>query len=293
MVSCLLALIVLPVEQAQSQTTVEQVIPFELTSQNNIAVKVVLNERDQAVFMFHTAVSSVSMTQKATRRTTSVQFDQKAAVTSWGGQGQPVRYSSRNQLRIRGLAWDDIGITEDQLSGRFTDGKFGPNLFQGKVIEIDFDRRRLLIHAKLPATEGYERFKVAKRNGSMFLTGSVVVDGETIAHEYMVHSGYGSAILFDDQFAAEHQLTERLKVVGSRELRDSMGNVLKTSNVVVPRLRFGDTVLTDVAGEVFSGAIGRQKISVIGGAVLKRFDLLIDQGANELWMKRNGDTGAG
>lgn len=261
----------------QSAGTVEHSIPFELTNRNNIAVRVLLNERDQATFMFHTAVDSVSMIQKATRRTRSVKFDKAAAVTSWGGQSQPVRYSASNRLRIGRMTWDDVGITEGRFSGHFTDGKFGPSLFGDRVLEINFDRSRLVVHNQMPTLPAdFRRLRVEVENGMMFVNATIDVGDEKIEHRFLIHSGYSDAILFDDEFSAKHKLTDRLKVLGSRELKDSMGNVMKTSKVAVPGFRLAGTELTEVPGEVFSGAIGRQKISLIGTAVLKRFNIVLD-----------------
>jgi len=41
------------------------------------------------------------------------------------------------------------------------DGRFGWNLFEGKQVEIDYDRNLLIIHSALPkALKGYVRSKL-------------------------------------------------------------------------------------------------------------------------------------
>ena len=284
---CEILLLAIATQQAAVESqTLEQIIPFELTDQNNIAVKALFNQRDQAVLMFHTAVDSVSVTRKAARRIRSLHFDHDARITSWGGRSAPARFSSGNRLQIYRMSWDGIGITEDLLSGRYTDGKFGPNLFDGKVIEINFDARQLRIHSGVPAAVGgYQKFQIKRRDGSMFINATIPVDGREIENDYLIHSGFGGSLLFDDKFAATNKLTAKLSVVGGRELRDSMGNVLKTKKVLVPTLTFGKYQLRNLTAEVFPGAIGRQKMSVVGGDVLRRFNIIIDMRSDDLWLK--------
>lgn len=270
------------------QDTVEHSIPFALTKHNNITIKALLNERDQVNLMFHLAVGSVSLTRQATRRLSSVKFDQAASITSWGGQKQPTRYSSSNTLQIRRQRWDTLAITEDEYSGHETDGKFGPHLFDGKVFELNFDTNRLLVHSALPkTTRQYTRFDIRLQNGTMFIESKTQVGDKLIPHQFMVHTGFGGTVLFDDKFAAAQELAKRLDVIGGRELKDSMGNILKTSKVMVPSMAFGDFQLQNVPAEIFPGALGRQKLSVVGTDILKRFNIIFDIGNGQIFMKPN------
>ena len=47
-------------------------------------------------------------------------------------------------------------------------------------------------------------------------------------------------------------------------------------------------MLDDITVGFFSGAIGRQKMSVLGGNVLKRFNILIDSEREHIYLKSNG-----
>ncbi len=121
----------------------------------------------------------------------------------------------------------------------------------------------------------------------MFVEATVQIGDELVQNDFMIHTGFGGGVLFDDAFAARHRLVSTLKVVGGRELKDSMGNVLKTTNVRIPSLRLGSFPLADLPAEVFPGAIQRQKLSVLGGDVWKRFNILIDSQAGHLYLKPN------
>ena len=263
-------------------------IAFTLTPHNNISVPALFNGTDRVNLMFHTAAGAVFLTRDAVRRLTSLHFDAEASVRSWGGQ-DAVRYSSGNHLQIGELIWDDVGVTEDRHSGRLTDGKFGPHLFEGRVLELDFDRELLTVHAELPPLgSAWQRLELEDRDGNWFVRGSFELEGERLERAFLVHSGFSGALLFDDEFVAQGRLEERLEPLGSRELRDSIGNVLKTTQVRLPNFRLGRTELREVPGEFFAGAVGGRRMSVLGGDVLKRFHLFIDAGNGALYLRPAG-----
>ena len=71
-------------------------------------------------------------------------------------------------------------------------------------------------------------------------------------------------------------VNNQLEILEEQELRDSQNNVLVTKKAKLPSLRIGKTTLFDVPVGFFSGAIGRQKMSVLGGDILRRFNRVFD-----------------
>ena len=262
------------------------VIPFTLTEFNNISVPAKLNDTDDLRLMFHTANHAVNLTKAAVARATTLKMDESTAVTSWGGKST-ARVSSDNKLQIGDFVWNNVVITEDLHSGRLTDGKFGPDLFEEKIIEIDFDTSSLKIHDNLPETTGHERLDVDVRHGNLYLSGTMLVNGHHYVQQFMVHSGFGGAVLIDDEFAKEHGFDEKLEVVSESELKDAMGNVLRTKQAVVPSLTFGSHSFKRVPTGLFEGAVGKSTMSVVGGNVLKRFNWLIDAKNARIYLKPN------
>ena len=125
------------------------------------------------------------------------------------------------------------------------------------------------------------------RNDLMFVTGKMELRDKSINHQFLVHSGYGGTILLDDEFAKQHQLASDLKIISESQLRDSFGNVLKTKKARLPKMSFGNSGFSDLPVNFFDGAIGRQKMSVMGGNVMKRFNLIIDKSNSSLYIKPN------
>ena len=252
-------------------------IPFELTPHNNLSIQAVLNKKDTIHLMFHTAASSVMLIEESIKKLTTLQFSGADTVKSWGGSGNTSRFSKDNTLQIGELTWEHLPIWEDMNSGPGTDGKFGPELFKDKAIEIDFDKKVIVLHASLPAkTKHYTKLKAVFENDMLFVEATCNTGAQTIPNRFLIHSGYSGSILLDDQFIADHKLGDQLKVIDTKELKDSFGNVLKVRKAILPGFLLGNTTLSDVPAGFFEGAIGRQKMSIIGGDILKRFNIIID-----------------
>jgi hypothetical protein len=270
---------------AQEKATI---IPFELTKYNNLSIQAVLNGKDTLHLMFHTGASSVTLIEESIKKLTSMHFSGADTVNSWGGGGNTSRYSENNTLQIGSLTREHVPIWEDKYSGFGTDGKFGPGLFKDKAIEIDFDKKVIVLHSSLPAkTKHYTKLKAAFENEMLFVEAACNTGNQTITNRFLIHSGYSGSLLLDDQFVASNKLGDQLKVIDTKEMKDAFGNVMKLQKAILPSFILGNTTLTNVPAGFFEGALGRQKISAIGGDILKRFNIIIDASRTFVYLKPN------
>jgi hypothetical protein len=282
---CVLILSFHQVVRAQEKPTI---IPFELTSYNNLSVQVILNKKDTVHLMFHTAAGSLTLIEESVKKMTSMHFSGADTLKSWGGNDNTARFSKDNTLQIGELTWEHMALWENKYSGQGTDGKFGPELFKDKVIEIDFDKKRILLHTHLPAkTKHYTRLKTIFENDKLFVEATCNTGSQHISNRFLIHSGYSGTILLDDRFVANHKLGEQLKVIDTKELKDSYGNILKMQKAILPAFVLGNTTLSNVPVGFWEGAIGRQKMSAIGGDILKRFNIIITAQRDFVYVKPN------
>ncbi|HMV86878.1 MAG TPA: hypothetical protein PLD20_18575 [Blastocatellia bacterium] len=277
-------------QQVRRQGNSEFKIPFTLTAQNNIVVKTVLNHTDAFDLMLHTATADVRLTEDAVRKSKSIKFTDAAKVESWGGKSDS-RFSLGNHLQIGALQWDGIKIWEDKNSGVGTDGKFGLDLFQGRIVEIDFDNQRITVSDRLPSKAAkYQRLKLETTNGDLFVEANCLIDGTAYSNRFLIHSGYSGGLLLDDAFVTRTSIDGKIKITEESSLKDSFGNTIQVKKAVLPALALGNLQLQNVATGFFSGSIGRQKMSVLGGDVLKRFNLIFDIANNTLYILRNSSS---
>jgi hypothetical protein len=273
-------------KQIQKKTIIDT-IPFILTSHNNISIKAILGSVDTLNLMFHTAASTVSLTTKATGKIKSIHWNSQVDLGSWGGRANS-RYSKNNSIEIGNLNWDNVEIWEVENSGPATDGKFGLNLFDGYYVEIDYDKNLLLLHETLPIkAEIYLKMELFTKKSGFFIQGTSTINGLDYKNQFLIHSGYGGVILFDNKFAAESKIGERIEIIEEKELKDSFGNVLKIKKGSLPKFTIGNIDLLDIPIGFFEGKIAQQDQSVIGGDLLKRFNIIIDANREFIYLKTN------
>lgn len=266
----------------------EYVIPFTLTSYNNLSVQAILNQKDTVELMFHTAASSVTLTEETMNKIKTLRFDGADSVSSWGGAGNTSRYSKGNSLQIGQLNWENLSIWEDKNSGQNTDGKFGINLFENKVVELDFDKKIIILRSSLPDNIGtFEKLKLTYKNEMLFVEAGCEIGDTVVQNRFLLHSGYSGAVLLDDKFVSDNAIDQKLKIVDEKELKDSFGHIIKTKRAILPAFVLGKEKLDHVPVGFFQGAIGRQKMSILGGDVLKRFNIIIDAQREYIYLKSN------
>lgn len=274
---------------AQNNSEKKYTIPFVLTDYNNLSVQVVLNEKDTVHLMFHTATNEVELTEDAVKKLKSIKFDGTVNdVKSWGGAENESRFSKGNSIQIGAMKWENVLLWEDKNSGQYTDGKFGLKLFKDKAVEIDFEKKVIVVYSELPdKAKKYDKLKIIHQNNSMFLEATSEINGAAYTNKFLIHSGYSGAVLFDDVFAVDNKLEEKLKITGEKELKDSFGHVLKTKKAMLSLFVIGNQKLTDVSVSFFSGTKLQQSMSVLGGDVLKRFNIIFDAKREYIYLKLN------
>ncbi|WP_317170026.1 pepsin/retropepsin-like aspartic protease family protein [Pedobacter boryungensis] len=247
-----------------------------------------MNQKDTVNLMFHTAANSLTLTEEATKKMKNLVFDRSDSVKSWGGNGNSSRFSKSNLLQIGDLKWENVPIWENTNSGQQTDGKFGLELFANKVIEIDFDKKLIVLYNQLPAKiKEFDKLKLSFEDEMMFVEGGLKIDQQILHNKFLVHSGYAGTILLDDKFTVDNGIDSKLKVIDEKALKDSFGNILKTKKAIIPAFTIGKNSLKEVPVSFFTGALGRQKVSIIGGDLLKKFNIIIDAKRANIYLQAN------
>lgn len=272
----------------KTNTSIQYSIPFKFTPSNNLSIRAILNQKDTVELMFHLAASAITLTEDALKKLKNITFNRTDSVSSWGGRGNISRYSETNHLQIGEMAWKNVPIWENKNSGPGTDGKFGLDLFKDKIVNIRFEENIILIQDELPKNiKKYQKLRIDYHDDMMFIFAQCEVGKASLSNKFLIHSGYAGSILFDDQFSNMYKLSEQLKITSEKQLKDSYGNVLKTKKAILSSFTLGNFQLKNIPVGFFDGAIGRQKMSILGGDVLKRFDLIIDAKREFIYIKPN------
>jgi hypothetical protein len=236
--------------------------------------------------MFHTSYNGVSVIKESLNKKILLKNTQNTNLQTWGGRAD-AQFSENNKLFIENLRWDSLTVFINENSGVDTDGKFGYDLFKGKIVSIAYDKNRMLVSESLPKKlKGYQKMKLVFENESMFIEGSLALGKETFSDKFMFHSGYGGAILLDPKIGEKFN-TKSLKTISTSELKDSYGNVFKIETKLLPKVIIGNKTLKNVPLS-FAARSSDIPMKVFGNDLLKRFNVIFDFQKNEIYLKPNG-----
>ncbi|KAA0126951.1 hypothetical protein FY557_15240 [Chryseobacterium sp. SN22] len=240
----------------------QEIIPFRITTYNNLIVKTQVNNKDSLDLMFQIAMEEASISPERKRSADHILF--KDGI------------SDGNTVSIGKNTYQDIRFFDGELSGHEADGKIGTGIFKGKIFGIDYDNSRLSIYETMPDLKEYHSIPLVYRNGQLFIQAENVIDGKPVAADFLLQSGYSGGIIYSNAFADGKDLDQKLKITGEKTLRNSAGKSIVTKNGILPLLNIGSFTLKDVSAGFFTGELKTQKASYLGADVLKRFNWIFD-----------------
>lgn len=280
------ALFALLMQDAAAQTP-SDTIPFTLNRQHNICIKARVNDSDTLTLMFHSSSTGVTLTKKAVETKVTLAGLQSSEVTTWGGRAKSA-FSENNRFTINRLHWDSLAIFVNDLSGEGTDGKFGHDLFAGKILEIDYDHHRMIVHSKLPKiAKRYHKTALIQKDGSNFLQGTLKIGKQVYRDTFMFHTGYGGAVLLDPKIGERYGIQKTLTTIKTSEVRDAYGNVFKIDTKLLPNMRLAGQKIQDVPLS-FAARSSEIPMKVFGNGLLMRFNVVFDFQKSNLYLRPNG-----
>ncbi len=266
-------------------------IPFVLTEKNNIIIKAILNQTDTLDMNFDSGSSRLVLKRDAILEKTKLLADQPGVKE---GTAKPDyrKMSPFNSLQIGPFKWDSLPVIPTVLSADGSDGRFAWDIFDGRVLEIDYDKNIFIVHSSLgQIPEGYAKFEMEYRSGFLHIAGDLFINGKKFKSTFLVDSGYQRSILLDSILMQEQNFPKDLTVIKTNTLRNGQGKVFITKIIKSDRLTIGDFSLPDIPTQLLSTANpAGTNTHFLGNEVLKRFNTIFDFQHHCIYLKPNGLT---
>ncbi len=258
---------------AYIQPAQHDTLPFTLTAYNNIKVKAVLNGQDTLELKFDSGTTGLLLTRDAIKNKTHLAGNSRAD----------------NTLTLGSMRWDSLRIYPVELSGQGTDGRFGWDLFDGKVVEIDYDKNLFIVHPQLPPTdETYARFAIEYTHTLFCIRAALQVKGRQYANRFLFDNGYQRTIMLDTILISEQGFPKDLPVLKKVIMKNGQGQEIPVLTVNNEQLNLGQHVLRNIPVQLMTTANPTGfKTHILGNEVLKRFNTLLDFQHNEVYLKPN------
>ena len=254
-----------------------------------------INDSEPLWLLFDTGAATTLVYPSALGKGLALEFD--GATLSAGSGGVVNRKTSSDvRISIAGLRWDHESAiyVEKQTDGG--DGIIGVNIFEGKVVELDYDRMVMRVHDSLPEeATSYDGLPIVYA-GTLLTVPGTVRFGPTRATVPMVFNTGGSGalmgnalVLEPDGVRVERRVIGRTNVggIGLRQAKADVilvpefqiaGHELRDVPMVVPD-RDGQA---DVPGVDDPAARGMLCLDVLG-----RFNTLLDLRDDRVYLKPN------
>jgi hypothetical protein len=264
-------------------------IPFTLGADHVIHIQGTVNGAGPLDFQFDLGADTTVIYPSAARKGAKLRFDGTILNAGMGGVVTR-RTSNDNRLSIGGLVWEHEQVMEIAKQGRGVDGILGFNVFEDRVIEIDYDRGVLTVHPAPPASlEGYVKGALQFRGTTPFVEATLEAGDRRWTDWLALDTGYTGAVHLNHGFWTRTGLDGASEYVG-RTTSEGVGpNVVRGRIVRVPALTLGGHTLRRVPTNIEAASTeSHQSTGLLGMDVLKRYNAVVDFQNNAVYLTPNG-----
>ena len=260
-------------------------ISFEFGKGGKVYLKGSVNNSESLDLMFDLGSNQIVISKDGLEKNVNIQFNEKKDNAAFGGS-MSVQNSRRNAMRIGSLIWDSVPVV--QIDNADGDGIVGYNAFDGRTIELDYDKKILVVHHQ-PVNIGkeYQGMELRFRNGLPFIKADLVNGKRKYTDYFEFDGGSNGSLWLNQAFAAKHNLYGSLEKLGTTTSR-GLGGSIKNQTVLFPQILIGGYELANVPVHLeLPSAQAHLQWGIFGMDVLKRFNVIIDFQKDSIYLKPN------
>jgi len=252
-------------------------IRMGINEQNTMFVKAALNKTDSLTLNFDTGSSNLSLTQEALQN--KIKQSLKSGV---------------NILSLGNKKYQDFRIYKVELTGHGTDGRFGWDLFDGMVVELNYDLGNMIVHSQLPEKvrkdKAYEKLNLTFYDKLFFVETTIQQGAVKNKDWFLFDTGYQRTVMLDGPLLREQKFpTDKMKVIKKVMMRGAKGNEIPVVTANLETLSLGKYSLNNIPAQLLSESrpVNDKKMNILGNEILKRFNVFLDFQTNTVYIKPN------
>ena len=266
-------------------------IPFKLTSYNAIHVQSVINDRDTVNLHFDLSSFDFHLTKDAILKKTRLLSNQPDALM---GKSIPNynRMDKVFKIQIGNLVFNNPELMPTSLTAHEMDGRFGWNIFEGKVIELDYEKSLLIVHSSLPkGIRGYHRSTIHFIRSFPCVEALLGTAHKKYKGNFIMDTGADQAMMLDSTWLHDQHIPLDFKLIKTTIFRDPKGQKFESKTVLIPSIFMYGFSLTGIP----TALLGSKNptgiaINYFGNELLKRFNTIIDLKNDHIYLKTNSLT---
>lgn len=263
-------------------------IPFTLGNDHYIHIKGKVNNSEPLDFIFDSGAGTCVLNERG-QKIANIKLD--GQTDGEGSSGFTVEQtSSSNHLQLSSLNWKNLSLTYIDYKGSInTDGVIGYNIFEDKVVEIDYGKNLLIIHSKMPANiAGYSKQSIKHDLNGTFIQATLNNGTKDYTAWYLFDTGGSLTIEVGGDYATNNNLYGTMKNLGKSNATGNGKGFFQNEIVELPILKlFGFTIPNVPIHIANSNKSFYGEAGIIGNNVLKRFNVFIDYPNATIYLKPN------
>ena len=265
-------------------------IPFSIGADNRIYIEGKVNHSKPLKIIFDTGANSFAITSSLIGEQVAMKLD--GTIVNNGTDGSSIKQtSSGNTVEVGNLVWENIKFTSIDYKNLDFDIVMGWTAFADKIVEINYDKKILVIHPSLKRiSEGYSKIETMMIGGIPYIKGTISVNDKNHSGWFEYDTGANGCFYLSQKFTQTNKLNfSNLELKGTSFVSGSQGVKFKSNVYHLPKLKMGDLetyeIPIDVAEKDPEG--GLEYGDILGNDLLKRFNAIIDFKNYEIYLKPN------
>lgn len=263
---------------AQKETMVRDSISMKINEENTIYIKAVFNEIDTLILNFDTGTTELILTNDVLKN--KIKTPTKL-------------YSTLYNLKI-GKTEYKTKVYDAELTGHGTEGRFGWDLFENKIVELNYDQDLMVIHSTLPDHVGnsknFTKLKIEFFKDIFLVASEIQQNGVVNKDLFLFDTGYQKTVMLNSDLLKQGKFpAEKMEVLKSIIMHGAKGNEIPVITSNLKAIQIGKYNLKNVPVQVTSTykPFKDRNIHILGNEVLKRFNTFLDFQNNVVYLKPN------
>jgi hypothetical protein len=265
-------------DRSADRPEIHDSIPFKINQQNTMYVLGILNKVDTLQLNFDTGSTALTLTQDALKTKL---------------KSNPKLYNTSHNLQL-GKSVYKTEVYDAELSGHDTDGRFGWNLFDGMIVELNYDKGLMIVHSKMPRKikkdRQYTKLDINYLSQLFFVEGVIKQNGIIDINLFVFDTGYQRAIMLDNDLLEQNNFpSDKMQVIERTIMHGAQGNEIPVVTSELEGLKLGKYELKNIPAQILTTnkPIQNKNAHYLGNEVLKRFNIVLDFQENVVYLKPN------
>lgn len=253
-------------------------IPFILNKHNTLYVKAIINNIDTLNLNFDTGSSELTLTHNTLESKFKSQIN---------------LYNTLYNLKVGSRVYQ-TRLFDATLAGNDTDGRFGWDIFSGQVVEINYDKNIMVIHAQLPndinKDLAYTKLVISYFDNVFSVQSSIIQDNIENKDMFLFDTGFNRTVMLDNDLMKDNHFPfDKMQVIKTIIMKGAKGNEIPVITANLQQLKLGNYSLKNVPAQqlISHKPIKDMNIHILGNEILKRFNTFMDFKNNIVYLKPN------